>query len=568
MKRSHWYDVSFMKYAYTDVKTIKAGKVETKIKTNGVNGKNKEKPRALDSSDDDSHEGESLALARKRKISTPGTKVEKTVKTEPKEKLSKPPKKRIKAESSTPQRDDGVMEGEDEAELKWFERAENEILGDGSQRWKTLEHNGVLFPDPYSPLPSHVRLVYDGQPIPLPPEAEEVAGFFAALLESDHAKNPTFQRNFFEDFKEVCKQHGVKTIKSFDKCDFGPMFRYFEEQREMKKNRPAAEKKEAKRQKDVIEEMFKTCMVDGHKETVGNFRVEPPGLFRGRGAHPKTGKLKTRVQPEQIIINIGSKSKVPSPPAGHKWGEVRHDNTVTWLCMWRENINGAFKYVFLSAGSKFKGQSDVKKYEKARTLKKHIVNIRKQYNADLKHELMQTRQRATAMALIDLYALRAGNEKGEDEADTVGCCSLRVEHITLYPPNKVLFDFLGKDSIRYVNEVEVDQRIFKNLKIFKRPPKVDGSLLFDRLNTGLLNKHLDSLMPGLSAKVFRTYNASHTMQNELLNTPSDCSVAEKLLAYNRANRQVAILCNHQRTVPKAHESSIEKASNNVIYYVV
>lgn len=31
--------------------------------------------------------------------------------------------------------------------------------------------------------------------------------------------------------------------------------------------------------------------------------------------------------------------------------------------------------------------------------------------------------------LIDKLALRVGNEKGEDEADTVGCCSLRVEHV-------------------------------------------------------------------------------------------------------------------------------------------
>lgn len=29
-------------------------------------------------------------------------------------------------------------------------------------------------------------------------------------------------------------------------------------------------------------------------------------------------------------------------------------------------------------------------------------------------------------------ALRAGNEKDEDQADTVGCCSLRVEHIQLH----------------------------------------------------------------------------------------------------------------------------------------
>lgn len=70
-------------------------------------------------------------------------------------------------------------------------------------------------------------------------------------------------------------------------------------------------------------------------------------------------------------------------------------------------------------------------------------------------------------------------------------------------------------------------------------------------------------MPGLSAKVFRTYNASHTFQEELKKTPEDGSVAEKLLAYNRANRQVAILCNHQRSVPKTHSAAIEKLRDKV-----
>lgn len=47
---------------------------------------------------------------------------------------------------------------------------------------------------------------------------------------------------------------------------------------------------------------------------------------------------------------------------------------------------------------------------------------------------MLARQRATATYLIDVLALRAGGEKGEDEADTVGCCSLRYEHVSLKPP--------------------------------------------------------------------------------------------------------------------------------------
>ena len=75
------------------------------------------------------------------------------------------------------------------------------------------------------------------------------------------------------------------------------------------------------------------------------------------------------MQPEQITINIGADAKVPIPPKGHKWAEIRHDNTVTWLATWNENINGATKYVFLAAGSSLKGQSDLAKYEKARKLK-------------------------------------------------------------------------------------------------------------------------------------------------------------------------------------------------------
>ena len=94
---------------------------------------------------------------------------------------------------------------------------------------------------------------------------------------------------------------------------------------------------------------------------------------------------------------------------------------------------------------------------------------------------MGERQRATAMYFIDKLALRAGNEKGDDEADTVGCCSLRCEHVTLEPPNKLVFDFLGKDSIRYYNEVAVDEQVYKNIRIFKNGKNAEVEL-FDRVN--------------------------------------------------------------------------------------
>lgn len=41
------------------------------------------------------------------------------------------------------------------------------------------------------------------------------------------------------------------------------------------------------------------------------------------------------------------------------------------------------------------------------------------------------------------------------------------------------------------------------------------------------------------------------------------TVPEKLLAYNRANRAVAILCNHQRAVPKTHDKSMENLREKI-----
>ena len=337
-----------------------------------------------------------------------------------------------------------------------------------------------------------MRLYYDGKAVDLHVEAEEVATFFGSMLHStQNVENAVFQKNFFTDFKDILKKTGGAKdrngnkidIKDFSKLDFSKIFEHYKGLSDARKARSAAEKKAEKAEKDKLEAPFMFCKWDGRKEKVGNVRVEPPGLFRGRGEHPKTGTVKKRVQPEQVTINIGKGAKVPAPPAGHKWKAVQHDNKATWLAMWQENVNGNYKYVMLAANSTVKGQADYKKFEKARELKKHIDRIRADYTRELRSEVMAERQRATAMYLIDEFALRAGNEKDTDnEAETVGCCSLKFEHVTLQEPQTVIFDFLGKDSIRFYNEVQVSRQVFKNLRMFKKPPKTDGDDIFDRLN--------------------------------------------------------------------------------------
>lgn len=140
------------------------------------------------------------------------------------------PMKKVK-----PEADGSDAEGEDEDENKFaFLNADDEGTG---EKWQTLEHNGVLFPPDYEPLPSDVKLYYDGsflshlhlsntitdidlilhhsgKPVDLPPESEEVAGFFAGMLDTDHVQKDVFRQNFFKDFLKVLEEHPPVCLKS------------------------------------------------------------------------------------------------------------------------------------------------------------------------------------------------------------------------------------------------------------------------------------------------------------------------------------------------------------------
>uniref|UniRef100_A0A8B9G673 DNA topoisomerase I n=1 Tax=Amazona collaria TaxID=241587 RepID=A0A8B9G673_9PSIT len=435
-----------------------------------------------------------------------------------------------------------------------------------SIKWKFLEHKGPVFAPPYEPLPENVKFYYDGKVMKLSTKAEEVATFFAKMLDHEYTTKEIFRKNFFKDWRKEMTPEEKSTITNLSKCDFTHMSQYFKAQTEARKQMSKEEKQKIKDENERLLKEYGYCVMDNHKERIANFKIEPPGLFRGRGNHPKMGMLKRRIMPEDIIINCSKDSKIPPPPPGHKWKEVRHDNKVTWLVSWTENIQGSIKYIMLNPSSRIKGEKDWQKYETARRLKKCVDKIRNQYREDWKSKEMKVRQRAVALYFIDKLALRAGNEKEEGEtADTVGCCSLRVEHIKLHPELDgqeyvVEFDFLGKDSIRYYNKVPVEKRVFKNLQLFMENKQPEDDL-FDRLNTSILNKHLQDLMEGLTAKVFRTYNASITLQQQLKELTNRKS--SKILSYNRANRAVAILCNHQRAPPKTFEKSMMNLQSKI-----
>ena len=62
--------------------------------------------------------------------------------------------------------------------------------------------------------------------------------------------------------------------------------------------------------------------------------------------------------------------------------------------------------------------------------------------------------------------------------------------------------------------------MYKNVRLFQENKDGEDDL-FDRLDTSKLNKHLNSIMEGLTAKFFRTYNASQTLQEQLDQTTEE-----------------------------------------------
>ncbi len=143
----------------------------------------KQRP-ATPGSDSDNDEAESPAKTPKKR-KTPETKpkakrAKKTKSEDAEEKVPAPKKKAKEKEAANGEdspRKKSKKEEEEEILYKWWEKNEagnegaegegeapthEDIHGDGTKKWTTLRHEGVLFPPPYTPLPSTVKFHYDG----------------------------------------------------------------------------------------------------------------------------------------------------------------------------------------------------------------------------------------------------------------------------------------------------------------------------------------------------------------------------------------------------------------------
>lgn len=445
----------------------------------------------------------------------------------------------------------------------WWEDDNVEKSG---KRWTNMTHRGPYFGhliEPYKHLKSYLK--YDGKKYYLNPEEEKIAGFYAKRLISEKGggvteiitDNNTFNKNFFADFVTYLSPEKRKIFKHINKIGWDDLIKKIEI------NKPSELTKAQKREKRITTEERKReygyAFLDGKREKVGNFIVEPASIFMGRGKNPNMGRIKRDVYPEDVTINVGINDPIPTPPLGYEWGSIVHDNSAEWLARWKDTITGDPKYIRFSTEGKFKSECDFVKYEKARKLEKHIKTIRTRYMSDVNGNDLVKKQLGTVLYLIDHFGIRVGGEKGDDETDTVGASTLRVGHIKLSPPAKVIFDFLGKDSIRFYKELNVPKEIFRNIKEFTNKKKKDDDL-FDQINASKINEYLKQFDKTFTAKVFRTRLASVKMYNELkkVHIPKGSTKQKTKVLFNKANAEVADILNHTRNISKKAKDAVEK----------
>ena len=413
---------------------------------------------------------------------------------------------------------------------------------------KTLSHNGIIIPE-YEPRGFSIK--FKGKGIKLDPHQEEMAVAWVRKLDTPYVEDKVFIKNFFDDF---CKALNVKG--SVDDFDFSEIIKFVEKERETKANMSKEEKKklaaERKTVREKNKEIYGFAKIDGEEVALGNYMAEPSGIFMGRGKHPLRGSWKEGAKKSDVILNLSPDAKRPSG----NWKEIVWMPDCMWIARWKDKLTGKEKYIWMADTSPMKQKREMKKFDKAMELEKKRNDIRDFIKINLDADDEKIRKVATVCYLIETVCMRVGDEKDEDEANTVGASTLAKNNISI-EGNTVKFDFLGKDSVRWVKEIEAPDSVIRNLKEFMEGP---NDLIFDGIRSEHVNEFLGNAMEGLTSKVFRTSSATNAVKNFLSKNEvgKESSDYYKKHIAKLANLEAAKVCNHKRTIPKSWQKSLDR----------
>ncbi len=430
---------------------------------------------------------------------------------------------------------------------------------------KRLVHNGIRVIDP--PQPTGMVLQIRGKEYELDAFQEQMAMNFVAKRHLGYWEDIVFVRNFLKDFSKTL---GVKPALKPDEIDLSELFRQGIELREREQREKDAMSREdrkaqaldRKKIREALYEQYGYATIDDERVEIANWTAEPSCIFMGRGKHPLRGRWKPGPRQEEITLNLSPDA--PKPPG--KWAGFDWQPDSLWIARWEDKLSGKLKYVWVSDTASIKQNREAQKFKLADELAKRITTVRTAIQKGMNSKDSVRRQIATACYLIDVLSLRVGDEKDPDEADTVGATTLRPEHITIKDDEDIEFSFLGKDSVPWHKTIKLPEAVVEELQILienarapnrtnqqgRGHPTRDKPQIFPDVRSRNVNAFLSEIMPGLTAKVFRTYHASSTVRNYLVRCkikPEDSNWLKKYHA-KEANLRAAIVCNHTKQEPK------------------
>ncbi len=449
---------------------------------------------------------------------------------------------------------------------------------------KSLKHNGIFVP-PYDYKGFNITI--QGNTLKLTPKSEQMAVAWVRKAQSVVSPpDSVFKKNFMKEFFEQLKLENPKAkfldgfaskyLANVDKSpvtlnnggmptgeeiDFTQVITFVNQDRAAKLAFTPEEKKAQAEQRKVkrleFKEKYGYAEVDGQRLEIANWTAEPSCLFAGRGDHPQRGKWKDGPSEQDIILNLPP--EMPKPEGN--WKGITWEPNKMYVAKWEDKLTGKIKYVWFSDTAFLKQNREKEKFQKAETLGKQINAIEKHILKNLEAKDETRRKVATVSWLILVPNMRVGDEKDPDEADTVGAITLRAEHIKI-DGDTINFDFLGKDSVRWIKSMKAPPAVIRNIQYFSEHSK---EYLFEGIDSKNVSRFLSEKMPKLTAKVFRTWRCTKTVREELEKSGvvKEDPDYRKTYAAKMANLKVAEVANHKRKIPPTFDDRLKKKEENL-----
>ena len=438
---------------------------------------------------------------------------------------------------------------------------------------KSLRHNGVYVP----PCESQgLTVKIQGRLLKLTSKTEQMAlAWVRKELSQTSPPDRLFYKNFMRIFVDALKQENLSEtfLNDFQvrddldpltngkpradmEIDFSKVREYVSLEQLKKLSMTKEEKKklaaERKARREGLRRLYGYATVDGKEMEIANWTVEPSCLFAGRGDHPKRGNWKQGPSQSDIILNLSPDA--PKPPGN--WKQVVWEPNRMYVAKWEDKLSGKMKYVWFSDSTFLKQLREKEKFQKASRLGDRVGDIEEHIMKNLDSKDDERSKIATVCWLIFNLNMRVGDEKDPGEADTVGAITLRPEHVKI-DGDVLHFDFLGKDAVRWTKDVKAPPVVVDSIRNYSSSCR---EYLFEGIDSGKVTRFFSEKMKGLTAKVFRTWRCTITVEDKLkgCKTRKEDPEHVKKFCAKMANLEAAMVANHKRKIPVNFDERLAK----------